>query len=95
MVHRSGRFFPGAVIKYFCMGAFALLLVKLVWEPSRRRDREQSALLGQTKSIPHSGKFPPSPFFFFFVESGYLFLMLAWTYGSGKAVSPNSIKCTS
>lgn len=45
------------------MGAFALLLVKHVSEPSRCRDQEWSTLLGQTKSIPHSGKFPPTLLF--------------------------------
>lgn len=46
------------------MGAFALLLVKHVSEPSCCRDQEWSTLLGQTKSIPHSGKFPPCLLFF-------------------------------
>lgn len=47
------------------MGAFALLLVKHVLELSCCRDQEWSTLLGQTKSILHSGKFPPSLLFFF------------------------------
>lgn len=45
------------------MGAFALLLVKHVSALSCCRDREWSTLLGQTKSIPHSGKFSSLPAF--------------------------------